>query len=170
MRTHSKCLPAAIAALAVLLSACASASDNGRSFGSSGCAEPGDPVIAEAVTQYLKDLTPKPQRFLIQATGDSALPDAGRQVLQATGPTYLFPEDTAKQATVLSMLVEKGPFPTLLVLYGGTEPADGGRAVVHLNGRFTTGETAGPGPSKALYFECKDDRWSFASTAEQKTT
>ena len=110
MKTHSKCLPAAIVALALLLSACASASDNGRSFGSSSCAAPGDPVTAEAVTQYLKDLTPKPQRFLVQSTGDSALPDAGREVLQNTGPTYLFPTDTAKQQTVLSMLTAKGPF------------------------------------------------------------
>ncbi|HET7551208.1 MAG TPA: hypothetical protein VFK04_07945 [Gemmatimonadaceae bacterium] len=170
MKTHSKCLPAAIAALAVLLSACASASDNGRSFGSSSCAAPGDPVTAEAVNQYLKDLTPKPQRFLVQSTGDSALPDAGREVLQNTGPTYLFPEDTAKQQTVLAMLTEKGPFPTLLVLYGGTEPAEGGRAVVHLGGRFTTGDNPGPAPSKALYFECKDNQWSFASSADQKTT
>lgn len=170
MKTHSKCLPAAIAALAVLLSACASASDNGRSFGSSSCAAPGDPVTAEAVTQYLKNLTPKPQRFLVQSTGDSALPDAGREVLQNTGPTYLFPEDTAKQATVVAMLMEKGPFPTLLVLYGGTEPADGGRAVVHLSGRFTTGDNPGPAPTRALYFECKDNQWSFASSADQKTT
>lgn len=170
MNTHSKCLPAAIAALAVLLSACASASDNGRSFGSSGCAAPGDPVTAEAVTQYLKDLTPKPQRFLIQASGDSALPDAGRQVLQATGPTYLFPEDTAKQETVLAMLTEKGPFPTLLILYGGLEPADGGRAMVRLTGRYTTGENPGPAPTKAFYFECRDDSWSFANAADQKTT
>jgi hypothetical protein len=154
----------------VLLSACASASDNGRSFGSSGCAAPGDPVTAEAVTEYLKDLTPKPQRFLIQTTVDSALPDAGRQVLQGTGPTYLFPEDTAKQASVLAMLTEKGPFPTLLILYGGMEPADGGRAVVRLTGRYTTGETVGPAPTKALYFECKDDRWAYTNTAEQKTT
>jgi hypothetical protein len=170
MNTHSKCLPAAIAALAVLLSACASASDNGRSFGSSGCAAPGDPVTAEAVTQYLKGLTPTPQRFLIQTSGDSALPDAGRQVLQGTGPTYLFPEDTAKQSSVLAMLTEKGPFPTLLILYGGMEPAEGGRAVVHLTGRYTTGETVGPAPTKALYFECKDDRWTFSSTTDQKAT
>ena len=170
MKTYSKCLPAAIAALAVLLSACASASDNGRSFGSSSCAAPGDPVTAEAVTQYLKNLTPKPQRFLVQSTGDSALPDAGREVLQNTGPTYLFPEDTAKQATVVAMLMEKGPFPTLLVLYGGTEPADGGRAVVHLSGRFTTGDNPGPAPTRALYFECKDDRWTFSSTTDQKAT
>ena len=68
------------------------------------------------------------------------------------------------------MLTEKGPFPTLLVLYGGMEPAEGGRAVVHLTGRYTTGETGGPAPTKALYFECKDDRWSYTNTAEQKTT
>lgn len=169
MKIHSKCLSAAIAVLAVLLSACASASDNGRSFGSSGCAAPGDPETAEAVTQYLKGLTPKPQRFLIQATGDSALPDAGRQVIQAAGPTYLFPEDTAKQTTVLTMLLEKGPFPTLLILYGGTEPADGNRAVIRLTGRYTSGDNVGPAPTKALYFECKDDRWSFTSTADQKS-
>jgi hypothetical protein len=170
MNTHSKCLPAAIAALAVLLSACASASDNGRSFGSSSCAAPGDAVTAEAVTQYLKGLTPKPQRFLIQSSGDSALPDAAREVLQNTGPTYLFPGDTAKQQTVLAMLTEKGPFPTLLVLYGGMEPADGGRAVVRLSGRYTTGESVGPAPSKALYFDCKEKQWTFASSADQKTT
>ena len=168
MTIHAKCHPAAIAALAVLLSACASASENGRSFGSSRCTAPGGPVTAEAVTQYLKDLTPKPQRFLVQSTGDSALPDAGREVLQNTGPTYLFPEDTAKQQTVLTMLAEKGEFPTLLVLYGGTEPADGGRAVVRLLGRYT-GENAQPAPSKAIYFECKDDRWTFASTSDQKS-
>jgi hypothetical protein len=127
-------------------------------------------VTAEAVNQYLKNLTPKPQRFLVQSTGDSALPDAGREVLQNTGPTYLFPEDTAKQQTVLTMLTEKGPFPTLLVLYGGTEPAEDGRAVVHLSGRFTIGENAGPAPTRALYFECKDDKWSFSSSADQKTT
>ena len=169
MRNHAKCLPAAIAALAVLLSACASASEHGRSFGSSNCAAPGGPVTAEAVTQYLKDLTPKPQRFLVQSTGDSALPDAGREVLQSTGPTYLFPTDTAKQQTVLTMLTAKGPFPTLLILYGGTAPAEGGRAVVRLNGRYT-GEDAGPAPSKAVYFECKDDKWTFTSSSDQKST
>ena len=169
MITHSKCLPAAIAALAVLLSACASASENGRSFGSSRCATPGGPVIAEAVTQYLKDLTPKPQRFLVQSVGDSALPDAGREVLQSTGPTYLFPTDTAKQQAVLTMLAEKGSFPTLLVLYEGMEPADGGRAMVRLHGRYI-GAEAQAAPSKAVYFECKDDRWAFSSTSDQKST
>jgi hypothetical protein len=127
-------------------------------------------VTAEAVTQYLKGLTPKPQRFLIQSSGDSALPDAAREGLQNTGPTYLFPGDTAKQQTVLAMLTEKGPFPTLLVLYGGMEPADGGRAVVRLSGRYTTGESVGPAPSKALYFDCKEKQWTFASSADQKTT
>ena len=126
-------------------------------------------MTAEAVTQYLKDLTPKPQRFLVQSTGDSALPDAGREVLQNTGPTYLFPTDTAKQQTVLDMLAAKGPFPTLLVLYGGMEPVDGGRAVVRLHGRYT-GPEAQPAPSKSVYFECKDDKWTFSSTSDQKAT
>ena len=68
------------------------------------------------------------------------------------------------------MLMEKGPFPTLLVLYGGMDPADGGRAVVRFGGRYTTGESLGPAPTKALYFDCKDKQWTFASSADQKTT
>lgn len=126
-------------------------------------------MIAEAVTQYLEKLTPKPQRFLVQSMGDSALPDAGRAVLQAKGPTYLFPSDTAKQATVLTMLAEKGAFPTLLVLYGGMEAADGGRAAIKLGGRFT-GAEAQPAPARVIYFGCDDEKWTFSSTADQKTT
>lgn len=126
-------------------------------------------MIAEAVTQYLEKLTPSPQRYLVQAVGDSALPDPGREVLQGKGPTYLFPSDPAKQKAVISMLIEKGPFPTLLVLYGGVQAAERGRAVVSLSGRYT-GETVQPAPTKAVYFDCKDDAWTFSETVELKAS
>jgi hypothetical protein len=175
--THSGALP--MFALAATLVACGG-SKGGAHASSGSCQAPGPTEVATAVEQYIQKATPQPRRFLFEPTGDSALPDAGRQVLQNKGPTFLFPTDPAKQATVVGQLTSAGPYPALLVLYGGTTQPDPAQAVIHLRGRFVVGapeekatSEGGGGanattPAQALYFRCQDDRWQFARAEEEK--
>lgn len=164
MIPNSKAVPAVLALLSLpLATAC-----SGKSSNAAGhpvvidCPAPAGTEIAAAVGEYVKGIEPTPRRFVTEATGDSALPDAGREALQNAGPTYLFPSDKAQQETFLTQLKAKGTYPTLLVLYGGIRQVDKSQAIVHLSGRFVMGQdSTGQPPARAMYFDCRDGTWAF---------
>ncbi|MGI8496406.1 MAG: hypothetical protein ACR2OG_02325 [Gemmatimonadaceae bacterium] len=154
--------PYSLLAVAVV-TACGGA---GRS--AAACAPPGDSVVAEGVTEYVRDslLTPRPLRFLASVGSDSALPEAGRVALQDKGPTYLYPVDAAQQAKVRAMLKQKGNFPTLVVFYRGLTQLPDGRAQLRLHGQFVGGANDGaPAPPRVLFFACDSARWHPAGAA-----
>lgn len=135
------------------------------------CAAPGDAVVTEAVTQYLKNLTPTPQRYLIAAGTDSALPNDAHAALQSKGPTWFFPADSASQARMRETLSSKGDFTTLLVTYRGTRLVDASHAVVRIGGRYVGGEHEGrTASSRALHFQCDSSGWAWTRVEEEGTS
>jgi len=139
--------------------ACGTGASGGSARG--GCGTPGDSVISAAVNQYVVGLTPRPQRFLL-AVGDSSLPDAARSALQAKGPTYLYPPDSALRRQVHDKLTGVGDYPTLLLSYGGLQQMEENRAVVRLGGRFVSGSLDNhPAPARAVHFQCDSAGWRF---------
>jgi hypothetical protein len=154
-------------ALTTLAAACGGSSAGARA---GACAAPPDSLVAVAVREYVQKASPTPYRFLVEATGDSALPDAGRAVLQDKGPMYLFPSDPAKQSAALASIDEKGSYVTLLVLYGGMQSPAKGQAVVNLSGRYVGGGDGGESPARAYTFNCAKGRWGLATSEGQQTT
>ncbi|HEX6535965.1 MAG TPA: hypothetical protein VF041_15320 [Gemmatimonadaceae bacterium] len=135
------------------------------------CQAPNDSEFILATDAYLKDISPHPMRFLVATSGDSALPGAGRQALQDKGPTFLFPPDPAMREKVRAMLKDKGSWPTLLVLYGGTQRVDRGRAAIRFAGRFVGGKEDGQSaPSRAVWLQCNDGRWAVSRTEEERSS
>jgi hypothetical protein len=155
-------------ALTTLAAACGGSSAGGARAGA--CATPPDSLVAIAVREYVQKASPTPFRFLVEATGDSALPDAGRAALQDKGPMYFFPAEPDKQPAALASLDEKGSYVTLLVLYGGTQSPAKGRAVVNLGGRYVGGGGGGDAPTRAYTFDCAKGRWALSPAEEPKTT
>lgn len=137
----------------------------------SRCVAPDDAVVGAAVTNYIKNLNPTPQRFLIGVGSDSALPAGAHRALQDKGPTWLFPPDSAMQATVRANLADKGDFSTLLVIYRGTQRLDEARTVVRLGGRYVGGEHDGKvAASRTIHFNCDSLGWTFSRTEEERST
>ncbi|MFN2400027.1 MAG: hypothetical protein ABR543_15515 [Gemmatimonadaceae bacterium] len=132
------------------------------------CDAPGDVVVKEAVTQYLKNLTPTPQRYLIATGTDSALPGEAHAALQNKGPTWFFPADSASQDKMREILASKGDFTTLLVTYRGTRHVDDSHAVVRIGGRYVGGEHEGrAASSRALHFQCDTSGWTWFRVEEE---
>lgn len=116
-------------------------------------------VLASAVRQYVESRTPMPMRFMTAVGTDSAMPTAGMAVLQAKGPTYLFPADSAGQETVKAQLT-RSPWGTLLVTYHGIEQVDAGTAHVRIGGTWIIGDDAGSSSGyEDVEFRCSGQRW-----------
>jgi hypothetical protein len=157
--------------LAVALTTLAAACGGSSASASAGaCAAPPDSLVAIAVREYVQKASPTPHRFLVEATGDSALPDAGRAALQAKGPMYFFPADPSKQQAALASIDEKGSYTTLLVLYGGMQTPVRARAVVNLGGRYVGGGEGGESPARAYTFDCAKGRWQLSPAEGQQTS
>ncbi|MGH7626960.1 MAG: hypothetical protein ACREOJ_16790, partial [Gemmatimonadaceae bacterium] len=91
--------PRALGAL-LIVAAIAACSKSGGSGGNDvviPCNAPDAGEIAAAVPKFVSDITPLPRRFLVQTAGDSTLPSTAQAALQAKGPMYFFPSDTAQQ-------------------------------------------------------------------------
>ena len=132
----------------------------------SACAGGPDKVLRMAVADYVKQATPKPQRFLNAAGTDSALPAVGVEVLQGKGPTYLFPGGAEAQAR--AMLHEKGDYTTLLVVPrpGTTAPR---AATVRLGGYYVGGEEDGkPAGDRTYTFACDSAGWRMTNKAPER--
>ncbi|MDQ6886742.1 MAG: hypothetical protein M3068_05545 [Gemmatimonadota bacterium] len=151
-----------------LIAVALAAACGGSGSSAAACAAPGDSLVSEGVSEYVRDslVTPQPLRFLAPVGSDSALPEAGRVALQDKGPTYLYPADPTQQALVRAMLKGKGDFPTLAVFYRGVSLRPDGRAQLRLHGRFVGGANDGaPAPSRAILFKCDSARWRPAGAA-----
>ena len=154
------------------LAACGGSSDSGAVPPPPGtCASAGSAEIATAVGAYVQNVSPTPLRFLVAASGDSALPDTAQQTLQEKGPMYLFPTDTALQKKMVGELEAKGPGPILLVLYLGAQPGPKGTATIRIGGRFVGSDSQGDvAPTSAFEFRCDNGVWQLSTPAPAKGT
>jgi hypothetical protein len=165
-------IPRALALIGLIPLACTgSANDKApKTAAAPSCAAPGASVIGTAVTNYIKIAQPTPMRFLVAVGTDSALPEGGLTALQGKGPTFLFPGDPNLQKQVRANLKEKGDWPTLLVVYRGTQTA-ATTATVRLGGRFVGGKDDGTvTPPRALNFVCDSTGWRFTTATEERST
>jgi hypothetical protein len=180
--THT---PGRLAAPALLLLAAATAcSDANRSApGAKTAATPGSTVldcdttatgavVNVAVAEYIKRADPVPQRYLSAVgTGVTPLPESGFRALKDKGPTYLYPPDSAGQATVKARLAEVGPYTSLLVTFGGAQVSpDGNDATVRLGGGYVGGTYDGRvAPQRAVRLRCEGSTWTVVSADEDRT-
>ena len=162
-----RCLPVALAALAL---ACGgkSGSSSARTAGAN-CASPSDTLVRTAVLEYVKLASPTPQRFLVAAGTDSALPEPGLRALQDKGPTYFYPADSVQRVKLQAKLADIGGYATLLVSYKGMGHTDDGHAAVRLHGTYVGGEANGlAGASRRMRFSCDSAGWHFDGPAEDR--
>ena len=149
---------ARLAAVAGIALACGEGGDNRQVASSSGrgsCRAPDDTVVARAVTEFVKQVVPTPQRYLATVASDSAIPDLARVALQDKGPTYLYPPDSALRAKVVQKLISVGDYTAMAVVYHGTDVHDGKHAVVKLGGHFVdVGKGVAPSVTGQIQFTC----------------
>ncbi|HVE78257.1 MAG TPA: hypothetical protein VNA89_05330 [Gemmatimonadaceae bacterium] len=136
-----------------------------------GCGEPGDAQLAAAVLKYVELARPTPQRFLVAAGTDSALPEAGLLALQRKGPTYLFPADAKQQTALRARLAQVGSYNTLLVVLKERRLLDPAQMLYRMSGTYVggppDGQTAGV---RALVFRCDSTGWRLSSSDSEQTT
>jgi hypothetical protein len=173
--TTFRIAPAAAAltlAGAALLAACSGGERPARraSREASPCGALPASIAAPAVREYLKlQQDPYPQRFLVAASTDSALPEQGVLALQDKGPTYFFPPDTALRAQVRAKLAEVGTYHTLLVAWKGLEQPDAEHAVVRLGGTYIGASSEGKvAPVRTIRFTCDSTGWRFDRADEEQ--
>ena len=176
---HRTAAPAAIVTLAsaTLAGACGGGSgDDGsaprtprEALLQAACRGGGERTLELAVAEYVKQATPKPQRFLTAPGTDSALPDPGVRVLQDKGPLYYYPADPAQQAAVRAQLRDKGDYTTLLVVPRGSNVGE--RAgTIRLGGHFVGGEEDGRSAGDRSYaFTCDSAGWRLTRAAVEKS-
>ena len=132
------------------------------------CAPPNEREVAAAVLDFVRSAKPTPQRFLIAAGTDSALPDAGLSALQSKGPTYLYPRDAAQQAKLKEKLASIGSYNTLLVTLRDQQRLSATRSVVRLGGTYVGGAADGRmAAPRSIFFACQGTAWKVL-TAEQE--
>lgn len=140
-----------------------SAATPGARASKSRCGMPGDSTIARAVTEFVKQVTPTPQRFLATVASDSAIPDAARAALQDRGPTYLYPPDSVNRAKIRQKLMSVGDYTALAVVYRGMSHPDPTHTIIRLGGHFVdVGKGAPPSVEADLEFACDSTtKWRF---------
>jgi hypothetical protein len=163
MRT-SRTDPVVVALLVATAAACGGGGDGERGGRPSGsairCADPGDSVLYKAVSAYVRQLEPRPVRFVMAYTGDDALPSAARAAMQQIGPTFIWPSDTAQQARTRDMLRERGQFTTMLLSFKGMERTGRDEVVVRFGGTYIGGDLDGrQAPLGSVTFGCDRARW-----------
>lgn len=133
------------------------------------CGATDDTVFGLALDKYVTTIQPIPRRFLASFGSDSALPERAMSVLQNRGPTWLFPDDTARQRPVRERLQSAGAYTTLLVYQYGTTNVDPTHATVRLGGRYIGGELEGTVAAKRLvHVRCNGGRWIADSVEADK--
>lgn len=153
---------------ALLLTACSGGerpSRRGDARNAGPCGAPEAVLAGPAVREYLKlQVDPYPQRFLVAAGTDSALPEQGVLALQDKGPTYFFPADTVQRGKVREKLAEVGSFHTLLVSWKGAERTSDTTALVRLGGSYVGAASDGrAAPVRTLRFACDSTGWRYSS-------
>lgn len=164
----------ALGMLTLELSACDSAGKSGAN-GVPGtttavtravtCTSPDKTAIGTAVREFIKTSTPAPQRFLMAAGTDTALPEAGFKALQDKGPTFYYSTDTIAQRKMREKLANDGPYASMLVVYHGkSETADGNTVTVSLGGHFIGGVQEGKvEPTRSIVVVCDSTGWKVSS-------
>jgi hypothetical protein len=132
---------------------------------------PTDSAYRVATLAYIGDLEPKPLRFLNPAGTDTALPDAAFAALQTKGPSYLYAGPEEAKQKLREKLEMVGPWPALLVAYGGSQRTGDSTAVIRLRGHYIVGDGAGTtAPERAVQFTCGADGWRMTGAQEEKAT
>lgn len=135
------------------------------------CRAGDDTVFALALDKYVTTIQPTPRRFLASFGSDSALPERAMSVLQNRGPTWLFPDDTARQRPVRERLESAGAYATLLVYQYGTTKVDPSHSTIRLGGRYIGGELDGNLASRrVVHVRCTDGKWSADSVEEERAS
>ena len=104
----------------------------------------------------MAQLSPKPHRFLIPVSADSALPGAAHWALQETGATLNFyPKDTTQQKQLRQRLAANDSYTLLLINYHGQRKLADGRTAVEFSGHYLSGDPSGRGvPRTIVMFSC----------------
>lgn len=125
------------------------------------CTQPDRTAIGTAVREFIKTSTPAPQRFLMAAGTDTALPEAGFKALQDKGPSFYYSSDTVAQRKMREKLENDGPYASMLVVYHGkTETANGNVVTVSLGGHFIGGVQEGKvEPARSIVVVCDSSGW-----------
>ncbi|GLC27098.1 hypothetical protein [Roseisolibacter agri] len=132
------------------------------------CGPGTDEALTLAVREYIKQATPKPQRFLVSVGTDSALPEAGQRALQDKGPMYLFPAQPALQQQMRTLLHDKGDYTTLLLVLRDATRRDS-TATVRLDGHYVGGEDDGkPAGPRVYQVSCAAGKWRLAGAAPER--
>lgn len=120
------------------------------------CGTPADSVIGLASEQFVKNVAPKPHRFLVPEGTDSAVPRSAYWALQTTGATVnVFPRDTAQQRKGLAQLSPNNSMTLLLVNYHGQDTMPDGRVSIEFSGHYLAGAPRGTSlPRTAVLFDC----------------
>lgn len=161
--------------LAVVTVACSSGDSGGggerRTAARGDCPVPGNALVASAAREYIERMNPKPMRFLLAVGGDTALPEAARQVMQDRGPTYLYPADSSAQAQIRDRLKGAGDWPALMVTHHGTRQDTDERAIVRLGGHWVVGDLDGTrAPAQSIIFACDSARWKYSATEDERSS
>ena len=149
------------AALAV---ACGGGGDGPAGEARSGsvirCADPSDSVLYKSVAAYVRQLEPKPVRFVMAYSGAEALPGPARAAMQQIGPTFIWPDDAPGQEKMRAMLKERGEYTTMLLSFKGMERTSRDEVVVRFGGRYVGTDLDGrEAPLGAVHFNCQRAQW-----------
>jgi hypothetical protein len=128
-------------------------------------------AVNVAVAEFIRRADPVPQRYLSAVgPGVTPLPESGFRALKDKGPTYLYPADSAGQATVKAKLADVGPYTSLLVTFGGTTvAAQGNEATVRVGGSYVGGKYDGQvAASRSVRLRCEGSTWKVASADEER--
>lgn len=138
--------------------ACSPGDTSDRPAASTGraCTTPADSIVGLATLQFMKHITPKPHRYLIPVSTDSALPIGAYWALQTSSATLnLFPRDTLQQRKVKEQLGAKGAYTMLLVNYHGRRTLPDGRIALDFSGHYMGGDVDGKAvPRTPIIFSC----------------
>ena len=133
------------------------------------CSTPADSIVGLAARQFTRHISPKPHRYLIPVSTDSALPPNAYWALQASAATLnMYPRDTAQQRIVRTQLGAKGAYTMLLVNYHGQRQLDDGRIALDFSGHYMGGDVDGRVvPHTAIMFSChaEGERFVVDTTA-----
>jgi hypothetical protein len=167
MRT-SRTFPVAIAVMVATGLAAAACGGGGADRGDGNqrlgsvirCADPSDSVLYKAVAAYVRQLEPRPVRFVMAYSGSEALPGPARAAMQQIGPTFIWPEDAAGQQKMRDMLKQRGEYTTMLLTFKGMERTGRDEVVVRFGGRYVGTDMDGrEAPLGAVHFNCDRAQW-----------
>lgn len=117
-------------------------------------------MLYKSVAAYVRQLEPRPVRFVMASSGAEALPSAARAAMQQIGPTFIWPDDASGQEKMRAMLKERGNYTTMLLSFKGMERTGRDEVVVRFGGRYVGTDLDGrEAPLGAVHFNCQRAQW-----------